>query len=94
LDTEESVGVLGFVAGGGRTVLWLDPAMKDLGAASEPLKPDDARLMRCYPVSTRVNHVASDGDACSNSGELGGVQSSCSGPVESGGISPVTLECG
>jgi len=34
--------------------------MTDIGAASELLKPHDARLMRCYPVGTRVNHVAND----------------------------------
>ena len=27
-------------------------------------KPYDARLMRCYPVSTRINHVANDDEAC------------------------------
>jgi hypothetical protein len=45
--------------------LWLDPSMKDDGAASELLKPFDARLMRCYPVSTRINHVANDDEECS-----------------------------
>jgi putative SOS response-associated peptidase YedK len=39
--------------------------MKDVSAASELLKPYDARLMRCYPVSTRVNHVANDDEECS-----------------------------
>jgi putative SOS response-associated peptidase YedK len=38
--------------------LWLDPGMKDVAAASDLLKPYDARLMRCYPISTRINHVA------------------------------------
>jgi len=28
-----------------------------VAAISELLKPYDARLMRCYPVSSRVNHV-------------------------------------
>jgi len=37
--------------------LWLDPGMRDVVAVSEMLKPYDARLMRCYPVSTRVNNV-------------------------------------
>jgi len=37
--------------------LWLDPGMTDVAAASEFLKPCDARLMRCYPISTRVNQV-------------------------------------
>ena len=40
--------------------LWLDPGMKDVSAASDMLKPYDARLMRCYPVSTLINHVAND----------------------------------
>ncbi|PYX50071.1 MAG: hypothetical protein DMG76_35560, partial [Acidobacteria bacterium] len=35
--------------------LWLDPGMRDVDAASALLKPYDARLMRCYPVSSRVN---------------------------------------
>jgi len=38
--------------------------MTDVGAASELLKPIDARLMRCYPVSTRINHVANDDGEC------------------------------
>ena len=45
--------------------LWLDPGMKDVPKASELLKPCDARLMRCYPVSTRINHVANDDEDCS-----------------------------
>ena len=34
-------------------------------AVSDLLKPYDARLMRCYPVSSRVNHVANDDEECS-----------------------------
>ncbi len=49
--------------------LWLDPGVTDESAASELLKPYDARLMRCYPVSTRVNHVANDDEACSQRAE-------------------------
>jgi putative SOS response-associated peptidase YedK len=45
--------------------LWLDPGMKDVGAASELLKPCDARLLRCFPVSTRINHAANDDEECS-----------------------------
>jgi putative SOS response-associated peptidase YedK len=45
--------------------LWLDPGMRDVAAASDLMKPYDARLMRCYPVSTRVNHVANDDEECS-----------------------------
>jgi putative SOS response-associated peptidase YedK len=54
--------------------LWLDPSMKDADAASDSLKPCDARLMRCYPVSTRINHAAIDDEACSVPGELAQVQ--------------------
>jgi len=45
--------------------LWLDPGMRDVAAISELLKPYDARSMRCYPVSTRLNHVANDDEECS-----------------------------
>jgi putative SOS response-associated peptidase YedK len=50
--------------------LWLDPGMNDGGTASELLKPYDTRLMRCYPVSTRINHVANDDEECSRPVEL------------------------
>jgi putative SOS response-associated peptidase YedK len=39
---------------------WLDLGMKNVGEASELLEPYDARLMRCYPVSSRINHEATD----------------------------------
>ena len=45
--------------------LWLDPGMTDAQVVSELLKPYDARLMRCYPISTRINHVANDDEECS-----------------------------
>jgi putative SOS response-associated peptidase YedK len=45
--------------------LWLDPGMTNVQVISELLKPYDARLMRCYPVSTRINHVANDDEECS-----------------------------
>jgi putative SOS response-associated peptidase YedK len=54
--------------------LWLDPGMRDAAAASELLKPYDARQMRCYPVGTRINHVANDDEACSAPVELTEVQ--------------------
>jgi putative SOS response-associated peptidase YedK len=38
--------------------LWLDPGMQNVAAASDLLKPYDAQQMRCYPVSTRINHLA------------------------------------
>ena len=50
--------------------LWLDPGMKNVDAASELLKPFEAERMRCYPVSTRINHVANDDDECSRPVEL------------------------
>jgi putative SOS response-associated peptidase YedK len=50
--------------------LWLDPGMQNVAAVAELLKPYDARLMRCYPVSTRINHVANDDEECSRPVEL------------------------
>jgi putative SOS response-associated peptidase YedK len=50
--------------------LWLDPGMTNVAAASELLKPYDARMMRRYPVSTRVNHVGNDDEECSRAVEL------------------------
>ncbi|MGO9085893.1 MAG: SOS response-associated peptidase [Terriglobales bacterium] len=54
--------------------LWLDPGMQDGAAASELLKPYDARLMRCYPVSTRINRVANDDEECSRPVEVAETQ--------------------
>jgi putative SOS response-associated peptidase YedK len=54
--------------------VWLDPGMRDVSAASDLLKPCDARLMRGYPVSTRINHVANDDEACSAPVELAQIQ--------------------
>jgi putative SOS response-associated peptidase YedK len=45
--------------------LWLDPGMTKLDAVTDMLKPFDARLMRSFPVSTRVNHAANDDVECS-----------------------------
>ena len=56
--------------------VWLDPGTTNVSAASELLKPFDARLMRCYPVSTRVNHVANDDAECSAPAEVIQAQSS------------------
>ena len=36
--------------------LWLDPGMSNVGEVSNLLRPYDARLMRSYPVSARINH--------------------------------------
>ena len=56
--------------------LWLDPGMQNVAAISEMLKPYDARLMRCYPVSSRINHVANDDEECSRPVEPVQAQSS------------------
>jgi hypothetical protein len=48
--------------------------MRDGSAAFDLLKLDDARLMRCYPVSTRINSVVIDDAACSAPVELAEVQ--------------------
>jgi len=45
-------------------------------AASDLLKPCDARLMRCYPISTRINHVTNDDAECSAPVELAQMQDS------------------
>lgn len=50
--------------------VWLDPGMQNVAAISELLKPFDARLMRCYPVSTRINHVAKEDEECSRRVEV------------------------
>jgi putative SOS response-associated peptidase YedK len=50
--------------------LWLDPGMKNVGALAEMLRPFDARAMRSFPVSYRVNHVTNDDAECSTPVEL------------------------
>lgn len=50
--------------------VWLDPGMQNVATISEMLKPFDARSMRCYPVTTRVNHVANDDEECSQAVEV------------------------
>ena len=54
--------------------LWLDPGMTDAQIVSELLKPYNARLMRCYPVSTRINLVANDDEECSRPVQLAQIQ--------------------
>jgi hypothetical protein len=54
--------------------LWLGPGMRDGALVCEMLKPYAARLMRRYPVSTRINHVANDDEGCSAPVELAEVQ--------------------
>jgi putative SOS response-associated peptidase YedK len=50
--------------------VWLDPGMTKVEAAAELLKPCDARTMRCFPVSSRINSVANDDEECSAPVEL------------------------
>jgi putative SOS response-associated peptidase YedK len=54
--------------------LWLDPGMQDVALVSELLKPYEARLMRCYPVKTRINHVANDDVECLRPVEIADAQ--------------------
>jgi putative SOS response-associated peptidase YedK len=54
--------------------LWLDPGMTNVAAASELLKPFDARLMRRCPVSTRINSVEHDDEGCSAPAEVAEIQ--------------------
>src|SRR5215467_12065476 len=44
--------------------LWLDPGLTETDTVAELLKPFDARWMRCYPVSSRVNQVQNDDAEC------------------------------
>jgi hypothetical protein len=48
--------------------------MTNVAVASELLKPMDARLMRCYPASSRINSVANDDEGCAAPVELVEIQ--------------------
>jgi putative SOS response-associated peptidase YedK len=50
--------------------LWLDPGMQNVEAISELMKPFEPRLMRCYPVSGRVNRVINDDEECTRRVEI------------------------
>jgi len=54
--------------------LWLDPGVTDVAVLSDLLKPFDARDMRSYPVSSRINQVANDDPACSLPTEIAEAQ--------------------
>src|SRR5260370_28374179 len=54
--------------------LWLDPGMKNVSAASDLLKPYDARLMRCFPVRIPINQVANHDPECCAPVELTKIQ--------------------
>jgi putative SOS response-associated peptidase YedK len=53
---------------------WLDPRMRNAADASELLQPYDARHMRCYPVSTRINDPANDDEGCAQRVEPAPIQ--------------------
>jgi putative SOS response-associated peptidase YedK len=44
--------------------LWLDPGVTDPARVTDCFRPFDARLMKKYPVSTRVNRPENDDAAC------------------------------
>jgi putative SOS response-associated peptidase YedK len=44
--------------------LWLDPGVTNAALVADCLKPFEARLMKKYPVSSRVNHSANDDEEC------------------------------
>jgi len=54
--------------------IWLDPGIRNVQAVSDLLKPYDARTMRSYAVSTRINHVVNDDEECSRVIEITEVQ--------------------
>ena len=45
--------------------LWLDPGVTRPALVADTLKPFDARLMKKWPVSTRVNRAENDDEECS-----------------------------
>jgi putative SOS response-associated peptidase YedK len=54
--------------------LWLDPGMNHANVISDLMKPYDATLMRCYPISPRINHVVNDDAECSAPVEIAQIQ--------------------
>jgi putative SOS response-associated peptidase YedK len=44
--------------------LWLDPGMTNVALIADLLRPFDPRLMKKYPVSTRVNRAENDDCEC------------------------------
>lgn len=55
--------------------LWLDPGITDVQKIAELLKPFNPALMRCFPVSSRVNNVGNDDEECSRPTEIARTQS-------------------
>ena len=44
--------------------LWLDPGVTNVALVADTLEPFDSRLMKKYPVSTRVNRAENDDRQC------------------------------
>ncbi|MGA8874337.1 MAG: SOS response-associated peptidase [Candidatus Korobacteraceae bacterium] len=44
--------------------LWLDPGFRNTVVLAELLRPFDAKLMKRYPVSARINSVSNDDAEC------------------------------
>lgn len=44
--------------------IWLDPRITEPKIVAQYLKPLDAELMKCYPVSTRINCTDNDDPEC------------------------------
>jgi putative SOS response-associated peptidase YedK len=53
--------------------LWLDPGVTNVAFVVDILKPFDSRLMKKYPVSTRVNRADKDDEECAREVPLAGV---------------------
>jgi putative SOS response-associated peptidase YedK len=49
--------------------LWLDPGVTDPAKVADLMKPFDSRLMRMYPVSSKVGRVKNDGPECAEESE-------------------------
>jgi putative SOS response-associated peptidase YedK len=54
--------------------LWLDPGITNPERVVDCLKPFDARLMKKYPVSTRVNRPENDDQECTQEVPVGSPQ--------------------
>jgi putative SOS response-associated peptidase YedK len=54
--------------------LWLDPGITNPAHVVDCLKPFDARLMKKYPVSTRVNRPENDDQECAQEVLVGTAQ--------------------
>lgn len=58
--------------------LWLDPGVTDPACVAGLLRPFDARLMKSYPVSTRVKRPDNDHAECAQGVPIAAtVQRSC-----------------